>query len=149
MVYLHNVGYVHNDLTSKNVLLDKELIPRVGDFGQSLSIHDKHKQDNTAALPWCAPEILNGQEFSQQGDIYSMGVILWELWSQTSPINFQGMSPYKIAHAVAEEDFRFPIPDNCPSYIKTVVLSCWQDSPFRPSFHSLIKDLKMAQFRTG
>jgi len=110
MHYLHKLEIVHNDLTSKNILLDKKLSPKVTDFGQSADLRDLSRRHNIGALPWCAPEVLNGQPCSPSSDCYSYGVILWEIFGGESPIDFGGMNALQLAHNVAERNFHFPIP---------------------------------------
>jgi serine/threonine protein kinase len=156
--------------------LDSKLQPRVSDYGQSIAIDEPYKKSNTAALPWCAPEVLNSQKFSPAADAYSYGilssityilslyhpgVILWELWTGMSPLLFEGMQPIQLANMVAEHGFRFPIPgtfyshsycgdglvvDSCPQKIKELIEWCWDEHTSRPTFFVIIKELQMLTY---
>jgi serine/threonine protein kinase len=82
MSILHRLGYIHRNLKSLNILLDKHYTPVICDFGLSLFIDLKHLQSLNGEVGtafYMAPELLNGNNYSTKVDVYSYGWILWEL----------------------------------------------------------------------
>ncbi|CAM9276710.1 unnamed protein product [Chrysoparadoxa australica] len=131
MRYLHGrAGIIQRDLKSPNLLLDVDFNVKICDFGLSQE-YDMEQNDclNTehGTPAWVAPEIIRKEKYNQKADVYSYGIVLWEL--QTGEIPYQGMTPYKVAHAVAREGLRPNIPPDALDGYVQLLNSCWQDEP--------------------
>lgn len=135
-LHTHKPPILHRDLTSKNILLDSKHA-KVADFGLSREQGIGEMTSSVGALPWVAPEVFKGAAYSMSGDIYSYGVILWEIFTGKDP---QGdVAPLVHAQRVAFEKFRPNIPNSIPPHIRQLIQNCWQDDAVsRPKFEEII-----------
>lgn len=102
MEYLHSQGVIHRDLKSNNLLLNDEMRVKVADFGTScLETQCRESKGNTGTYRWMAPEMIKEKPYTRKVDVYSFGIVLWELTTALLP--FQGMTPVQAAFAVAEK----------------------------------------------
>jgi serine/threonine protein kinase len=102
MEYLHSQGVIHRDLKSNNLLLNDEMRVKVADFGTScLETQCQETRGNKGTYRWMAPEMIKEKHCSRKVDVYSFGIVLWELTTALLP--FQGMTPVQAAFAVAEK----------------------------------------------
>ncbi|XP_031474017.1 serine/threonine/tyrosine-protein kinase HT1-like isoform X2 [Nymphaea colorata] len=102
MQYLHAQGIVHRDLKSNNLLLNDELTVKVVDFGISCLDTQCHATKGfMGTYRWMAPEMIRGKTYTKKVDVYSFGIVLWELLTALVP--FQGMTPVQAAFAVSEK----------------------------------------------
>ncbi|XP_020595523.1 serine/threonine-protein kinase CTR1 isoform X2 [Phalaenopsis equestris] len=143
--YLHclNPSIVHWDLKSPNLLVDKNWSVKVCDFGLSrLKEHTFISSKSAAGTPeWMAPEFLRGEPTNEKSDVFSFGVILWELLTKQQP--WRGLSPGQVVGAVAFQNRRLPIPQDTSPALAALVESCWADDPKqRPPFSSIVETLK-------
>uniref|UniRef100_A0A0D9W9B0 non-specific serine/threonine protein kinase n=1 Tax=Leersia perrieri TaxID=77586 RepID=A0A0D9W9B0_9ORYZ len=143
--YLHclNPPIVHWDLKTPNMLVDKNWSVKVGDFGLSrFKANTFISSKSVAGTPeWMAPEFLRGEPSNEKCDVYSFGVILWELLTMQQP--WSGLSPAQVVGAVAFQNRRLPIPQDTVPELAALVESCWDDDPRqRPSFSSIVDTLK-------
>lgn len=143
MNYLHQSKpkVVHRDLKSLNLLVDENYHVKVADFGLSkVSVTGNTLNSKVGSLNWCAPEILlQSMPYTDKADVYSFGMVLWELLTHEAP--FAGMHPLQIVRAI--DQGKLPdIPANCPSadYAK-LIEDCWEKDPdSRPGFdHILVR----------
>jgi tRNA A-37 threonylcarbamoyl transferase component Bud32 len=106
MHYIHSQGIVHRDLKSPNVLIDSKWNAKVADFGLSTARRAVGNEQAGLSIPWAAPEILSDSTTADGvlADIYSFGIILWEIITREKPYN--GMSPAAIAVAVIRDQKR-------------------------------------------
>lgn len=101
MEYLHSQGVIHKDLKSNNLLLNDEMRVKVADFGTScLKTQCKKTKGNKGTYRWMAPEMIKEKPYTQKVDVYSFGIVLWELMTALLP--FQGMTPVQAAFAVVD-----------------------------------------------
>ncbi|KAB1212754.1 Serine/threonine-protein kinase HT1 [Morella rubra] len=102
MEYLHSQGVIHRDLKSNNLLLNDEMRVKVADFGTScLETQCRETKGNMGTYRWMAPEMIKEKPYSRKVDVYSFGIVLWELTTALLP--FQGITPVQAAFAVAEK----------------------------------------------
>ncbi|MBA0748622.1 hypothetical protein Gogos_002614 [Gossypium gossypioides] len=102
MEYLHSQGVIHRDLKSNNLLLNDEMRVKVADFGTScLETQCLETKGNMGTYRWMAPEMIKEKPYTRKVDVYSFGIVLWELMTALLP--FQGMTPVQAAFAVAEK----------------------------------------------
>ncbi|XP_065907462.1 uncharacterized protein [Dysidea avara] len=142
MHYLSEKGFVHRDLAARNIFMDENELCKVGDFGL-LRETSKREEDgenlyilqSSLALParWMAVESITDQIFSSASDVWSFGVLMWELFNP-------GVRPYKTADNMAviaqvSAGIRLEIPEKCPKTVGQVMQACWNaDYTKRPSF---------------
>ncbi|KAF3785792.1 Serine/threonine-protein kinase [Nymphaea thermarum] len=148
MNYLHtsHPTIVHRDLKSPNLLVDKNWVVKVCDFGLSrLKHHTFLSSKSTAGTPeWMAPEVLRNEPSNEKCDVYSFGVILWEL--ATLRIPWSGMNPMQVVGAVGFQNRHLDIPEEVHPMVAKVIRDCWQSDPSqRPSFAQLLAPLKQLQ----
>ncbi|KAJ4767801.1 protein kinase family protein [Rhynchospora pubera] len=137
---------VHRDLKSPNLLVDKNWTVKVCDFGLSRLKHSTFlSSKSTAGTPeWMAPEVLRNEPSNEKCDVYSFGVILWELATLRMP--WSGMNPMQVVGAVGFQDRRLDIPKDVDPLVSTIISQCWQTDPsLRPSFAHLTTALKSLQ----
>ncbi|KAJ6813692.1 serine/threonine-protein kinase EDR1-like [Iris pallida] len=134
---------VHRDLKSPNLLVDKNWTVKVCDFGLSRLKHSTFlSSKSTAGTPeWMAPEVLRNEPSNEKCDVYSFGVILWELATLRMP--WSGMNPMQVVGAVGFQGRRLDIPKEVDPLVATIIWECWQKEPSsRPSFAQLTTALK-------
>ncbi|XP_057987689.1 probable serine/threonine-protein kinase SIS8 isoform X2 [Hevea brasiliensis] len=128
MNYLHNCTpvIVHRDLKSPNLLVDKNWVVKVSDFGLSRMKHSTFLSSRSTAgtAEWMAPEVLRNEPSDEKCDVYSFGVILWELCTLSQP--WRGMNPMQVVGAVGFQQRRLDIPDDMDPVIADVIRKCWQ-----------------------
>ncbi|XP_078115100.1 megakaryocyte-associated tyrosine-protein kinase isoform X1 [Sander vitreus] len=140
MEYLESKKFVHRDLAARNVLVSDDSMAKVSDFG--LTKVDSKVSDN-AKLPvkWTAPEALKKEKFSTKSDVWSYGVLLWEIFSY-------GRQPYpkmslKEVKERVEGGYRMEAPEDCPPSVYSLMRICWEQEPRRrPAFHKLREKLE-------
>ncbi|XP_031090520.1 probable serine/threonine-protein kinase SIS8 isoform X3 [Ipomoea triloba] len=148
MNYLHNCTpmIVHRDLKSPNLLVDKNWVVKVCDFGLSRMKHSTFLSSRSTAgtAEWMAPEVLRNEPSDEKCDVYSYGVILWELCTLQQP--WGGMNPMQVVGAVGFQHRRLDIPDDMDPAIADIIRKCWQTDPrLRPSFAEIMAALKPLQ----
>ena len=151
MKYLHTTSWppiIHRDLKSPNVLIDSlddhaEVIAKVADFGLSQVLASTTQGRSVANPVWLAPEIMKSEEYTEKADVYSYGVILYELASRQ---NFFGDCKFMSAleNRVIEGE-RPSIPNSTPPEFSKIIQSCWDGEPDnRPSFIEIVDHLTNA-----
>jgi len=131
---------IHGDLKAQNVLVDSKFRAKVADFGLS----QKKSIGATGTPLWMAPELLRGDsENTAMSDVYSMGIILCEVYSRKDP--YEGENHMEVLHQVADPKInkRPPVPKTCPPAMAGIMADCLGADPNnRPSFEELDLRLK-------
>ncbi|KAL7164564.1 hypothetical protein ACSBR2_040462 [Camellia fascicularis] len=145
MNYLHtsHPTIVHRDLKTPNLLVDKNWLVKVCDFGLSRVKHHTFLSSNsTAGTPeWMAPEVLRNEPSNEKSDVYSFGVILWEL--ATLQVPWTGMNSMQVVGAVGFQGRHLDITEEIDPTAAQIILDCWHPNPqLRPSFGELITRLR-------
>ncbi|VDD86569.1 unnamed protein product [Enterobius vermicularis] len=139
MKYLHSKKIIHRDLKSPNILVNDQYVLKICDFGNS-HIWDKQRSTvmsfcGTAA--WMAPEIIKKEPCSEKVDIWSYGVVLWELLTTEAP--YKDVDSMAIIYGVGSNKLSLPIPSMAPDGIKLLLKQCWSIKPAnRPSFSQIL-----------
>lgn len=141
MEYLHSRGIIHRDLKSLNVLLDSKKRGRICDFGLSRIKSSAPMTGLIGTTLWMAPEVLLSTPFyDEKVDVYSFGILLWELVTGLPPYNNEVST--ELTRQIVEQNRRPPIPPDTPTPLKKLIESCWEGLPSkRPSFHQIVADL--------
>ncbi|RZC79717.1 hypothetical protein C5167_042293 [Papaver somniferum] len=142
MHYLHNQGILHRDLKSENLLLGEDMCVKVADFGIScLESQCGSGKGFTGTYRWMAPEMIKDKHHTKKVDVYSFGIVLWELLTALTP--FQDMTPEQAAFAVSRKNARPPLPTACPVKLSHLINRCWSSNPDkRPYFDEIISILE-------
>nr|CAD30260.1 putative insulin receptor [Echinococcus multilocularis] len=144
MAYLERKKYVHRDLAARNCLVDGRGVVKVGDFGLCRDIYERNYYHKVGAgkLPvrWMAPESLQSAYFTSRSDVWSFGVVLWEIATMAC-LPYQGMSHNEVISYVLDGNTLVSggAPINCPPLLQSVMLYCWSYRPAqRPTFLHLL-----------
>ncbi|CAI9267719.1 unnamed protein product [Lactuca saligna] len=148
MNYLHHCKppIIHRDLKSSNLLVDKNWTVKVGDFGLSRVKHHTYlKTKSGRGTPqWMAPEILRNEEADEKSDVYSYGVVLWEITTEKIPWN--DLNPMQVIGAVGFMNRRLEIPKDVDPLWASLIQSCWCSEPqSRPTFQEILNKFKDLQ----
>ncbi|MCO5612519.1 hypothetical protein L7F22_066787 [Adiantum nelumboides] len=143
MEYLHYFDVIHRDLKSDNLLMAEKCI-KIADFGVArIEVQSEDMTPETGTYRWMAPEMMQNRSYSHKVDVYSFGIVLWELI--TGNIPFQKMTAVQAASAVVR-GARPIIPTNCPDSLSKIMTCCWDANPdVRPSFSDVVRLLEDAQ----
>lgn len=149
MNYLHrrNPPIVHRDLKSSNLLVDRNWNVKVGDFGLSKwkNATFLSTRSGKGTPQWMAPEVLRSEPSNEKCDVFSFGVILWEL--MTTLIPWDRLNSIQVVGVVGFMDRRLDLPEGLNPRIASIIQDCWQTDPAkRPSFEEIISRM-MSLFR--
>uniref|UniRef100_A0A8C6KH79 receptor protein-tyrosine kinase n=1 Tax=Nothobranchius furzeri TaxID=105023 RepID=A0A8C6KH79_NOTFU len=144
MAYLASKKCIHRDLAARNVLVTEDNVMKIADFGLARDIHhiDYYKKTTNGRLPvkWMAPEALFDRIYTHQSDVWSFGVLLWEIFTL-------GGSPYpgvpvEELFKLLKEGHRMEKPSACTQELYLMMRDCWHAVPSRrPTFQQLVEDL--------
>ncbi|XP_043503569.1 mitogen-activated protein kinase kinase kinase 11-like isoform X4 [Polistes fuscatus] len=148
MDYLHNkapVSLIHRDLKSSNVLLSEPIenddlqykTLKITDFGLAREVYKTTRMSAAGTYAWMAPEVIKKSTFSKASDVWSYGVLLWELLTGETP--YKGIDALAVAYGVAVNKLTLPIPSTCPQPWRCLMEACWSsDSHCRPGFAEIL-----------
>ncbi|XP_057328795.1 uncharacterized protein LOC130669759 isoform X3 [Microplitis mediator] len=148
MDYLHNkapISLIHRDLKSSNVLLSEPIenddlqykTLKITDFGLAREVYKTTRMSAAGTYAWMAPEVIKQSTFSKASDVWSYGVVLWELL--TGEVPYKGIDALAVAYGVAVNKLTLPIPSTCPQPWRYLMEICWtSDSHGRPGFMEIL-----------
>ncbi|XP_073931246.1 tyrosine-protein kinase Srms isoform X1 [Castor canadensis] len=143
MSYLEERRVVHRDLAARNVLVGDDLTCKVADFGLARLLKDDvYSPSSGSKIPvkWTAPEAANYRIFSQKSDVWSFGILLYEVFAY-GQCPYEGMSNHETLQQISR-GYRLPRPAACPAEVYMLMLDCWKGSPEeRPTFATLREKL--------
>ena len=149
MHYLHTSKppIVHGDLKSPNLLLGNRLHVKICDFGLSrFRMASKLSAGSKLGTPeWTAPEVLQSSTNSEAGDVYSYGVVLWEIF--TGQIPWEDVSAMQVVLMVGFHNSRLAIPEDVPRWAAEIIECCFDQADKRPSFAEIIRKLRDVKTR--
>ncbi|XP_071536347.1 proto-oncogene tyrosine-protein kinase receptor Ret isoform X2 [Panulirus ornatus] len=140
MAYLTNMKLVHRDLAARNVLLAEGKVCKISDFGLTRDVYeaDLYLKRSKGRVPvkWMALESLVDHMYTSKSDVWSFGVLLWELVTLGTP-PYPGVSPERL-FSLLRAGYRMEKPENCSQELYDVMLQCWAEDPKkRPCFQEL------------
>uniref|UniRef100_A0A8C2L5K7 receptor protein-tyrosine kinase n=1 Tax=Cyprinus carpio TaxID=7962 RepID=A0A8C2L5K7_CYPCA len=145
MKYLSDMSYVHRDLAARNILVNSNLVCKVSDFGMSRVLEEDPDAAYTTRggkipIRWTAPEAITYRKFTSASDVWSYGIVMWEVMSYGER-PYWDMSNQDVIKAI-EEGYRLPPPMDCPVSLHQLMLDCWQkERAERPKFSQIVNML--------
>uniref|UniRef100_A0A3B4EGP4 receptor protein-tyrosine kinase n=1 Tax=Pygocentrus nattereri TaxID=42514 RepID=A0A3B4EGP4_PYGNA len=145
MKYLSDMNYVHRDLAARNILVNSNLVCKVSDFGLSRVLEDDPEAAYTTRggkipIRWTAPEAIAYRKFTSASDVWSYGIVMWEVMSYGERPYWE-MSNQDVIKAI-DEGYRLPAPMDCPVVLHQLMLDCWEKSRSeRPKFGQIVNTL--------
>ncbi|XP_058753577.1 serine/threonine-protein kinase EDR1-like isoform X1 [Vicia villosa] len=145
LMCIHRMKIVHRDLKSANCLVNKHWTVKICDFGLSrIMIESPIRDSSSAGTPeWMAPELIRNEPFDEKCDIFSLGVILWELYNLNRP--WEGVPPERVVYSVAHEGSRLEVPEGP---LGRLISDCWADAHERPSCDEILSRLMDMEYST-
>ncbi|KAF4320149.1 hypothetical protein JM18_004042 [Phytophthora kernoviae] len=141
MSYLHQfeLPILHRDMKSPNLLVERDFSIKISDFGLSrVKAQIQTMTGNCGTVQWMAPEVLGNRKYTEKADVFSFGIVVWEIFTGLCP--YDGMTQIQVALGVLNHDLRPPIPRSCPRFFARLIRSCWMREPsLRPSFSELVR----------
>ncbi|XP_041661047.1 tyrosine-protein kinase SRK2 [Cheilinus undulatus] len=142
MAYLELQNYIHRDLAARNVLVGENNICKVADFGlarvfmkESESVYEA-KEGAKFPVKWTAPEAMNENKFTIKSDVWSFGILLYEIMT-FGQMPYQAMTNMQVMNRVIQ-GYRMPCPPGCPKLIHELMMDCWKENAQdRPCFETL------------
>ncbi|KAL0365710.1 UNVERIFIED_CONTAM: Serine/threonine-protein kinase STY46 [Sesamum angustifolium] len=149
MNYLHQNKYYHRDLKAANLLMDENEVVKVADFGVArVKAQTGVMTAETGTYRWMAPEVIEHKPYDHKADIFSFGVVLWELL--TGKIPYEYLTPLQAAVGVVQKGLRPTIPKHTHPKLAELLERCWQQDPaLRPDFSELIELLQQISKEVG
>ncbi|XP_066532663.1 tyrosine-protein kinase FRK [Hoplias malabaricus] len=150
MAYLELQNYIHRDLAARNVLVSENNICKVADFGLARVFMKKSeggaedeeenvyeaKEGTKFPVKWTAPEALHDNKFSIKSDVWSFGILLYEIMT-FGQMPYPTLSNFQVVQKL-RTGFRMSCPPGCPKVMYEIMMDCWKDSPSdRPTFETL------------
>ncbi|KAF9619162.1 hypothetical protein IFM89_005176 [Coptis chinensis] len=138
LLCIHRMKIAHRDLKSANCLVNKHWTVKICDFGLSRVMTDGPTRDSSSAgtPEWMAPELIRNEPFTEKCDVFSLGVIMWELCTLSRP--WEGVPSMQVVYAVANEGSRLEIPEGP---LGKLIADCWAEPDERPSCEEILTRL--------
>uniref|UniRef100_A0A6Q2XQY4 receptor protein-tyrosine kinase n=1 Tax=Esox lucius TaxID=8010 RepID=A0A6Q2XQY4_ESOLU len=146
MDFLASKNCIHRDLAARNILLTQGRVAKICDFGlaRDITTDSNYVVKGNARLPvkWMSPESIFECVYTFESDVWSYGILLWEIFSLgSSP--YPGMPVDSKFYKMIKEGYRMDAPDFAPSEMFEIMNSCWDPDPFnRPNFNKVVERIE-------
>ncbi|KAG6494814.1 hypothetical protein ZIOFF_042575 [Zingiber officinale] len=142
MEYIHSQGVIHRDLKPENILFDQDFCIKIADFGIACEVaYCDTLAEDAGTFRWMAPEMIKDKPYGQKVDVYSFGLVMWEML--TGRVPYEEMTPIQAAFAVVDKNLRPVVPPECPAALRALIEQCWTLHPDkRPDFWQIVKVLE-------
>ncbi|XP_030461430.1 serine/threonine-protein kinase STY46-like isoform X1 [Syzygium oleosum] len=142
MHYLHQNNIIHRDLKAANLLMDENEVFKVADFGVArVKAQSGVMTAETGTYRWMAPEVIEHKPYDHKADVFSFGIVLWELL--TAKLPYEYLTPLQAAVGVVQKGLRPTIPKHTHPKLGELLQRCWQaDAKMRPDFVDIITILQ-------
>jgi serine/threonine protein kinase len=139
-MHLSNPAILHLDLKTHNILVDKNWTAKVGDFGLSRVLQADRNRGQAGSPVYMAPEVLSQKPYGPKADVYSFGIVLWELITNQVPYQAEGfVTLEEVYQHVVIDGKRPPIPPRCPPTLAALIKQCLEYDPEkRPTFQQIL-----------
>ncbi|KAG5517056.1 hypothetical protein RHGRI_037715 [Rhododendron griersonianum] len=143
LMCIHRMKIAHRDLKSANCLVDKHWTVKICDFGLSRVLTNTPMRDGSSAgtPEWMAPELIRNEPFTEKCDIFSLGVIIWELCTLNRP--WEGVTSVQVVYSVANDGLRLEIPEGP---LGSIISDCWAEPDRRPSCEEILSRLLSCEY---
>jgi serine/threonine protein kinase len=139
VLHLHKHNIVHRDLAARNILLASSGIPKLSDFGTSRILEKSdygQTKTNIGPVCWMAPESIALKAYSKKSDVWSFGIVVYEIVAQCEPHKDRNI--LEVAVAIRDRGLTPKIPDHCPPLLREIMEMCWKKDPNeRPNFETI------------
>ena len=143
MLQLEMLSCIHRNLAAQSIQIGENLVCKLSDFHYAQTKKLGQTVPIRPSIRWTAPEVLTDQTFSTKSDIWSFGIVLYELITQGSK-PYPDMTDKEVEQKVTREAYQMPCPKNCPEKLYSIMQQCWkQESIIRPTFAALQKQLSV------
>ncbi|NWY98127.1 FRK kinase, partial [Loxia curvirostra] len=147
MAYLESQNYIHRDLAARNVLVGEHNVYKVADFGLARVFKVENEKiyeartETKLPVKWTAPEAIRYNRFSIKSDVWSFGILLFEIITY-GQMPYHGMLGHQVIQLL-DSGYRLPQPETCPEPLYRMMEQCWSTEPDeRPTFESLSDQLE-------
>ncbi|XP_059653902.1 serine/threonine-protein kinase STY46-like [Cornus florida] len=149
MNYLHQNNIIHRDLKAANLLMDENELVKVADFGVArVKATSGVMTAETGTYRWMAPEVIEHKPYDHKADVFSFGIVLWELL--TGKLPYEYLTPLQAAVGVVQKGLRPTIPKNTHPKLAELLERCWQQDPaLRPDFTEILNILQQIVKEVG
>ncbi|XP_041018900.1 serine/threonine-protein kinase STY17-like isoform X2 [Juglans microcarpa x Juglans regia] len=149
MKFLHQNNIIHRDLKAANLLMDGNGVVKVSDFGVArMQAQSGVMTAETGTYRWMAPELIEHKPYDHKVDVFSFGVLLWELL--TGKLPYEHLTPVQAALGVVQKGLRPTIPSQTNPKLVELLERCWQQDPFlRPEFSEIVEILQQMAKRVS
>ncbi|KAL1395785.1 hypothetical protein pipiens_010991 [Culex pipiens pipiens] len=147
MEYLASIKCIHRDLAARNILVAEGYVMKIADFGLARDVqdHEYYRKMTAGKVPirWMAPESLEHFFFDTRTDVWSFGVLLWEIMTLGRQ-PYLNVTSWEYQLQYLKQGNRLEKPAQCPDGVYAVIRGCWQLTPTqRPSFGEIVQHMKL------
>jgi len=140
LVYLHSKNIIHRDLACRNIFVKSNTSCTIGDFGSATKEGSSSKLDRYA-IRWTDPECFQSKTFSSSCDIYSFGIVFWEIMTEGKLNPFDNFTNEQLINELLKNHYVMPKPAKCLDAAYEIMLDCWKPSEKRASSSEICEKL--------